>query len=161
MNANTATARPAMAVNGVGKRAVRGVMCTDGACETRARRRRRLHAPNVAPIAVLFWKNPTFSPVLLVVLENVGLASPSTTVVTVIMFPSEPVDVDSRVTRGAEVAPVVELVESEIVEISDKVVWEVVDCVEELEEGKKILRVYTFHLWKLRLRRRDQGCRRG
>lgn len=137
-----------MAVNGVGNGAVRGVMCTDEVCATRARHR-RLHALNVAPIAVLFWKNPTFSPVLLLVVGRVGLASPSTIVVTVTTPPSG--RVDTRVMRGAEVSLIVEVVESEVVETSDKVDWEVVDCVEELEEGKRgrgkrIMRVYTFHL---------------
>lgn len=64
----------------------------------RARRRQRLHAPKVAPIAALFCRNPTFSPLLLLLLvELVELASGSTTMVIVMTPPSERVEISREI----------------------------------------------------------------
>ena len=86
----------------------------------------------MAAIAVLFCKKPTFSPLLLLSLEPVELVSASTMVVIVTTPPSERVET-SREMREAEVSLVVEMVESAVVEVSDEVVWGVVDM-EELKE---------------------------
>lgn len=101
----------------------------------RARRRPRLHALNVAPIAALFCKNPTFSPLLLslLVVELVELVSGSTIVVIVMTPPSERVEINREIREAESLA--VEVGNSEVVEGSDEVDWEVVEGVEELEKN--------------------------
>ena len=102
-------------------------------CATRARRRRRmgLHAPNVAPIAALFCKKPTPSPLLLLLLpEFVELVGASTRVVIVTTPPSALVET-TRVRRLAEMSVEVELTRSVVVGVVD-VDWVVVEEVEEL-----------------------------
>jgi hypothetical protein len=66
-------------------------------------------------------------------LEPAELVCASTNVVIVIMFPSERVEI-TREMREAEASLVVEVANSEVVEVSDAVVWVMVDGVEELDE---------------------------
>ena len=89
----------------------------------------------MAPIAALFCKNPVFSPLpLLLVVELVEVASGSTTRVIVVTPPSERVEINLEM-REAE-SLVVEVVNSEVVEMSDEVDWVVVEREEELERDE-------------------------
>ena len=89
-----------------------------------------LHAPNVAPIAPLFWRNPTPSPVLLLLLDGFGSSvGAPTRVVIVTTLPSERVEI-TRETRDRDMSLVVEVAKSVVVEVSDKVAWEVAEDVE-------------------------------
>ena len=99
----------------------------------------------MAPIAALFCRNPVFSPLLLLlVVELVELASGSTIMVIVVTPPSERVEISLEM-REAE-SLVVEVVKSEVVGVSDEVVWDVVERVEELERDENYENYERFHL---------------